>query len=144
MKTAVFPAWLAIGLSAFFLQSCCKGYCSDETIFAMDFEGFAPAEMDKIKIVAFNAAIAVDSYYVSTNNIIKKDTTRVYPDKPLRSDYNFEIILENAGLNYRLTAINTKKEDCNCGSGTYKTITGYSLNGLEYTSPEINPLVIRK
>lgn len=141
------PTFLILIFSPFIFQSCCKGYCSDETIFAIDFQGFTGSEMEKIKIVTYNRndiIFAVDSYYVSTNNIIKKDTTRVYPDKPLRSEFNFQIIVETPALTYHLSDIEIKKEDCNCGSGTFKTITGYTLNGVQYTSANINPLVIKK
>jgi hypothetical protein len=103
--------------------------------------------MEKIKILTYNRndiTFAVDSYYVSSNNIIKKDTSRVYPDKPLQSEFNFQIIVEIPGLSYHLSNIETKKEDCNCGPGTFKTITGYTLNGVRHTSPGINPLVIKK
>ncbi len=146
MKKGSLAALLLPGCFAL-IQSCCKGYCSNEEIFAIDFQGFTPAEMDKIKIVSYdhnNTTVAVDSYYVSSNNIVKRDTVRVYPDKPLRSDFNFRITVETTGLDYSLTDIETRSEDCNCGRGTYKTITGYKVNGVRYAASGSNPLVIRK
>lgn len=138
---------LGIAFPTFLLQSCCKGYCSDEAIFAIDLVGFTPPEIEKIKIVTYNRdnnIAAVDSYYVSSNNIIRKDTSRVYLDKPLRSDFNFEVIVESPLLSYEVSDIETKKEDCNCGSGTYKTITAYTLNGVQYNYSNINPVIIKK
>jgi hypothetical protein len=146
MKKNSLAAFLLPGCFAL-IQSCCKGYCSNEEIFAIDFQGFTPAEIDKIKIVSYdrnNVSVPVDSYYVSSNNIIKRDTARAYPDKPLKSDFNFRIIIEIPGLDYSLTDIETKHEDCNCRSGTYKTITGYKLNGVQYPASDSKPLVIKK
>jgi len=101
--------------------------------------------MEKIKILTYNdSRDVVDSYYVSTNNIIKKDTSRVYPDNPLRSDFDFQIVVEIPGLTYNLSNVETRKEDCNCGSGSFKVITGYTLNGVQHSSSNINPLLIKK
>ena len=135
---------VTIGLS---LESCCKGYCSDEDIFAIDFLGFTPSDMQKIKIISYgkgSPSAAIDSFYVSTNNIIVKDTTRVFLDKSLKVDSNYKIAIENAGLSYSISDFITEKEDCNCGSGSYKKIAGYNLNGMQYAGSDKYKPEIRK
>lgn len=140
-------ACISFSALTLFLQSCCKQYCTDDTIFAVDFQGFQPTEIDKILVLQYNPdnfTNAVDSYYVSSNNIIIKDTTRVYLDKPLANDFNFRINVEKAGLSYVLSDIQTKKENCHCENGTYDIITNYKLNGIQFQHRNGFPLEIRK
>jgi len=133
--------------SVFVLTSCCKSFCRDGNISVIDFHGFDAMELEKIKVLRFNQddfTSAVDSYFVATNNLLIKDTTRVYLDKPLASDFDFKISIENAIRTYTLSDIQTKKEDCSCGPGNYKTIVGYRLNGAPYSVQNNNSLEIKK
>lgn len=147
MKIASFIALLFLAAVSVLSEGCCKSYCVDDDIFAIDFQGFTPVDMQKIKVVSYsqdNLTNAIDSYYVSSNNIIVKDTTRVYLDKPLHSHFSFRIAVENAGLDYTITNFKTQKEDCNCGPGTYKRIAGFNLNGSLYAGVEKQKLDIKK
>lgn|GEM_PF-6162494 len=126
---------LVTGITSGF-QSCCKAECIDYDMSTLDFQNFNAIEMEKIKVRRFirgNFTIALDSYYVSTNNIIIKDTSRVYLDEPLLNDFDFTIDVEKAGRVYTISDFNTRKENCNCGPGTHKYITGYKLNGVQYS-----------
>ena len=133
--------------SASVLQSCCKAVCIDDDIFAIDFQGFNATEMEKIKILRFNQdnfSSAIDSYYVSTTNIIINNSTRVYPDKPLLSDFDFKINVEKAGLSYSVSDFQKEKENCSCGPGTFEKIVGYKLNGVQFSAANKYALEIKK
>lgn len=145
--TAIIPLCfiLIVGVSA--IQSCCKSYCTDDDIFALDFHGFSAAELEKIKVLRFNPGIfnsAIDSYYVSTNNIIINNPTRVYLDTPIVSDFSFKINVEKAGLSYNVSDFQTEKGDCNCGTGTYDKIIGYKVNGVQFSAASQYTLEIKK
>jgi hypothetical protein len=131
----------------YILPSCCKAYCDDQDIFALDLYGFTAPEIEKIKVLRFNRGdfnSTLDSFSVTTNNLVVRDTTRVYLDTPLDSDFDFTIKIENAGRNYSITDFQTKKENCSCTSGTYQKITGYKLNGSQISANDIYTLEIRK
>jgi hypothetical protein len=148
MNTRRFGSYfLFIACFCFSIQSCCKEYCSDDNIFVIDFQGFTSTDLEKIKIVRFvqdDPGKPVDSFMVSTNNIIVKDTTRIYLDTPLTSDFDFKIKVENPSLIYSLSDFVVEKENCRCSSGTYKKIMSYKLNGIQRSTPNYYPLEIRK
>ncbi|MGZ5135975.1 MAG: hypothetical protein ACXWCG_12530 [Flavitalea sp.] len=129
------------------VQSCCKEICGDETIFAIEFQGFGITDLEKIKIVRyaqddFNKPL--DSFFVSMNNVMIKDTTRVYLDAPLTSDFDFKINLENPSLTYTLSGFQVEKENCRCSGGNYKKITGFKLNDIQRSTHSYHPLEIKK
>ena len=138
---------LMIAGICFGFQSCCKEYCSDDNIFAIDFQGFTPMDLEKIKIIRYvqnDFSKPLDSFIVNTNNIPIKDTTRVFLDTALTSDFDFKIKMENPSLTYALSDFQIEKEDCRCSSSTYDKIIGFKLNGIQSSRLNYYPLEIRK
>lgn len=148
MKTRSFGSYfLLIACFCFSIQSCCKDFCSDDNIFAIDFQGFTPTDLEKIEIVRIvqdDPAKRLDSFLVSTNNVIVKDTTRIYLDTPLTSGFDFQIKIEKASRTYSLSDFVVEKKNCRCSGGTYKKIVSYKLNGIQRSTPNYYPLEIRK
>lgn len=147
MRAASIIAFLLLTGYAFVFESCCKEKCVDDEIFAIDFMGFHASEMEKIKVLQYeqnNFVSPVDSYYVSSNNILIKDTSRVYLDRSLASNFDFKIRVEKAGLDYTLSEFQTQKRNCRCGPGTSKEIIGYSLNGVHYSALNKYAVEIKK
>ena len=139
--------FLMIAGFCFIVQSCCKEICGDENIFALEFQGFGITDLEKIKIVRytqddFNKPL--DSFTVSMNNVTIKDTTLVYLDSPLNSDFDFKINLENPSLTYSLSDFQVEKENCRCSGGTFKKIAGFKLNGIQRSTHSYYPLEIKK
>ncbi|MBC7829235.1 MAG: hypothetical protein H7122_15910 [Chitinophagaceae bacterium] len=144
---SIIAVCLTLTGSALVLQSCCKSLCIDDNIFAVDFQGFTAMEMEKIKVLRYNQssfAKAIDSYYVSTNIILTNNPTRVYLDNPIVSDFDFRIVVENAGLSYNISDFLIEKGDCACSQGTYKRIAGYNLNGVQFTTARQYAIEIKK
>jgi hypothetical protein len=148
MKSILLMAFcLSLTGIAYTLQSCCKVMCVDGDISTIDFRGFNASEIDKIKVLRFNHnnfSVALDSFYVSSNNIIIRDTTRAYLDNPLVSDFDFKINVEKAGRTYTISDFQTKKENCTCNPGTHKMITGYKLDGVQYSMEKKYAVEINK
>ena len=147
MKPALVAFSLFMMVIGSVFQSCCKAVCQDDEIFAVDFQGFTAVEMEKIKVLRFNQdnlTMPIDSYYVSTQNIIINTTTRVYLDTPLQSNFNYRINVENANIGYAVTDFQTEKEKCSCNPGTYEKIVGYNLNGVVVSAQNKIALEIKK
>ena len=139
--------FLLIAGICFSFQSCCKEHCTDDNIFAIDFQGFTATDLEKIKIIRYvrdDFSKPLDSFIVSTNNISIKDTTRVFLDTPLKSDFDFSIKMENPSLIYALSDFQIENENCRCSSGTYKKIIGFKLNGIQRQTLNYYPLEIKK
>jgi hypothetical protein len=119
----------------------------DEDIFSVHFYGFDTTELERIKVLRYEntgSLSAIDSFYVSKNNISPGDSSTVFLDTPMLSGFNYRITLENPGLNYTVSDFVTEKGNCACGPGTYKKIIGYKLNGIQALRPTGYMLEIRK
>ena len=141
------PYFLFIAGISFIVSSCCKEYCFDENIFAIDFRGFTAADLEKVKILRYKQddfTTAVDSFVVNTNNIVVRDTTRIFLDTPLTSNFHFKINVVNPALTYTLSDFQLEKMNCRCTNGTYKKIVSYKVNGVQRSMPNYYPLEIIK
>lgn len=129
------------------LQSCCKEECMNDEVFSILFYGFDSSDMKKIKITRVQPSgpgSAVDSYYVSTTNIMIGDTSRVYLDTSMFNNFSYKITLEKTGLDYVVSDFVTKKENCPCGPENTKKIVGFKLNGVQMLKRDWSVLEIRK
>lgn len=129
------------------LQSCCKADCANDDVSSIHFYGFDSSDMEKIKLTRFhpfNPGSAIDSYYVSTNNIIIGDTSRVYLDTSMFNNFRYKITLERTGINYIVSDFVTTTESCKCGPENYKKIISFKLNGVRMLKHDWYMLEIRK
>jgi hypothetical protein len=147
MKPAFVGAILFFAFTIPVMQSCCKAVCTDDEIFAIDFQGFSATEMEKIKVLRFdhdNLTVPVDSFNVRIGNVFVNTSTRVYLDTTLKSDFIYKINVEKAGLVYTLSDFQTEKDKCSCEPGTYEKLLGYKLNGVQVSAQDKWALEIKK
>lgn len=125
---------------ALIYSSCCKVYCVKESLY-IRFIHFNNSDIESILFTAYTKNGLYNSKLDSFEDRRRRpqaDTISSYFNDNIDVDKDYIIKLKNIDRSYKLSGIRTRSENCSCGSGRSKTVTAYTLDGIEKTSEFID------
>jgi hypothetical protein len=127
---------LLTGVVIFLLQGCCKVYCGVKTL-SVRFINYKVTDIDTVLFVKYAANGRFDQKIDSTYQFTSSNQAdTIYSGLSMNVDYDkdWKIKLLSINREYNITAIQTAKKNCTCGSSTYEVISKYNLDGINYNS----------
>ena len=118
--------------TAFCIGSCCKGVCPDETI-NWRLTNFKVSEVDTMQLVRFpgNGQFTnpIDSIYLTRPTSGVRDSIPFSFSFALSLEDDYEFRIPALGRTYKVSDIQSKKEDCLCSNGSFEEMASYSIDG---------------
>jgi hypothetical protein len=123
---------LFICATALVLSSCCKAYCIQEPQLTVTFQNFRTKDVDSVYLFRYSPG---SSQYSDSTAYIEpswsQDTSYARMNLVLVPDYNWKIRVGSLTREFQVTDLQTETGDCQCGSGTYRIVNSYRLDGQE-------------
>ena len=120
--------------------SCCKVYCPRE-LMAIRMIGFDPADLDTIVIRKYEAAdftSLIDSTVTRTSTSPMDTFYFDYFDSEgFQFSKNYEVFFPGIPRTYKISDLQIRREECNCGQQDGKRVDGYTLDDQASGNDEI-------
>lgn len=124
------------------VSSCCKEACTDRSMMYVDFSLFKKSELNTIVKLSYelnsNFTTLVDSTTI-TNQFGQDTTQALHVSEFLSLENDYIIKIPATGNSYTISNYQYKKTNCNCGTGQYNELSGFSTNGVAYNSEQFQP-----
>ena len=113
------------------IYGCCQEACVDESL-NINLQGFELSDVDTVRFTAYHA----DGKFENPTHTIEFYGNPFFLGADaVHSDWL--VTVPATDKSYRISSIRTGLADCQCESGSYHTIKGYDLDGVDTSASEV-------